>query len=215
MSSVKDENEVLHSDLRNATFGSILHRLHVLGFRCDALKFMLLLVNKRVCEYAVANNELELEVGQAKPLPLTWVFKYKFDKHGFLTKFKARLCVRGDLQQLGDNDTYAATLAGRSFRILMAITAKFDLETRQLDAVNAFTNSFLDEDVFVMFPDGYHRQGWTLKLIRALYGLRRSPLLWQKDLTAALQDLGLTQCPDDPCIFQNPWMTVFFFVDES
>ncbi|KJZ69618.1 hypothetical protein HIM_10981 [Hirsutella minnesotensis 3608] len=159
-------------------------------------------------------REVPRNQAHSKPLPLTWVFKYKFDKHGFLTKFKARLCVRGDLQQLGDKDTYAATLAGRSFRILMAITAKFDLETRQLDAVNAFTNSFLDEDVFVMFPDGYHRQGWTLKLIRALYGLRRSPLLWQKDLTAALQDLGLTQCPDDPCIFQNPWMTVFFFVDD-
>ncbi|KJZ67918.1 hypothetical protein HIM_12693 [Hirsutella minnesotensis 3608] len=151
-----------------------------------------------------------------KPLPLTWVFKYRFDKHGFLVKFKARLCVRGDLQQLGDKDTYAATLAGRSFRILMAIAAKFDLETRQLDAVNAFTNSFLDDDeeVYVLFPDGYHRQGWVLRLIRALYGLRRSPLLWQKDLTAAFEELGLTQCPDEPCIFQNEWLTVFFFVDD-
>ena len=41
----------------------------------------------------------------------------------------------------------------------MAITAKFDLDTRQLDAVNAFTNSVLDEEVYVRFPDGYHRRG--------------------------------------------------------
>ncbi|KAM4064184.1 reverse transcriptase (RNA-dependent DNA polymerase) [Hirsutella rhossiliensis] len=151
-----------------------------------------------------------------RPLPLTWVFKYKFDKHGFLIKFKARLCVRGDLQKLGDKDTYAATLAGRSFRVLMAITAKFDLETRQLDAVNAFTNALLDdeEEVYVLFPDGYYRQGWVLRLIRALYGLRRSPLLWQKELTAAFKELGLLQCPDEPCIFQNDWLTVFFFVDD-
>ena len=60
----------------------------------------------------------------------------------------------------------------------MAITAKFDLDTRQLDAVNAFTNSVLDEDVYVYFPDGFHRRGWVLKLLRALYGLRLSPLLW-------------------------------------
>ncbi|KAM4058357.1 reverse transcriptase (RNA-dependent DNA polymerase) [Hirsutella rhossiliensis] len=117
--------------------------------------------------------------------PLTWVFKYKFDKHGFLIKFKARLCVRGDLQKLGDKDTYAATLAGKSFRVLMAITAKFDLESRQLDAVNAFANALLDDD-------------------EEIY----------KELTAAFKELGLSQCPDEPCIFQNDWLTVFFFVDD-
>lgn len=147
-------------------------------------------------------------------LPLTWVFKYKFNKHGYLQKFKARICVRGDLQQLGSKETYAATLAGRSFRILMAITAKFDLETRQLDAVNAFTNIVLDEDVYVQFPDGYRRRGWVLKLLRALYGLRRSPLLWQKDLTAAFEKLGLRQSQEEPCLFTNSWLTVFFFVDD-
>ncbi|KAM4062022.1 Integrase, catalytic core [Hirsutella rhossiliensis] len=63
-----------------------------------------------------------------------------------------------------DKDTYAATLAGRSFRILMAITAKFDLETRQLDAVNAFTNALLEDEEEVY-----------------------------KELTAAFRELGLTQ----------------------
>ncbi|EKG09277.1 Integrase catalytic core [Macrophomina phaseolina MS6] len=60
-------------------------------------------------------------------LPLTWVFKYKFDEEGYLIKFKARLCVRGDLQSTAQ-DTYAATLAARIFRGLMAIMAAFDLE---------------------------------------------------------------------------------------
>jgi hypothetical protein len=151
---------------------------------------------------------------QGRPLPLTWVFKYKFNKHGFLTRFKARLCVRGDLQQPNDKETYAATLAGRTFRVLMAITAKFDLETRQLDAVNAFTNSLIDEDIYVQFPDGYSRRGWILKLIRALYGLRRSPLLWQKDLSNTFKQLGLELCPEDPCVFNNTWLTAFFFVDD-
>ncbi|KAM4067981.1 reverse transcriptase (RNA-dependent DNA polymerase) [Hirsutella rhossiliensis] len=67
----------------------------------------------------------------------------------------------------------------------MAITAKFDLETRQLDAVNAFTNALLEDEEEVY-----------------------------KELTAAFRELGLTQCPDEPCIFQNDWLTVFFFVDD-
>ena len=62
----------------------------------------------------------------ADVVPLMWVFTYKFDEDGYLYKFKARLCVRGDLQaQYGD--TYAATLAARTFRALIAISAAFSL----------------------------------------------------------------------------------------
>ena len=62
-------------------------------------------------------------------LPLKWVFKYKLDSDGYLQKLKARLCVRGDLQ-ITEEETYAATLAARIFRTLMAIAAAFDLEIR-------------------------------------------------------------------------------------
>jgi hypothetical protein len=63
-----------------------------------------------------------------KTVPIIWVFTYKTDTNGYLTKFKARLCVRGDLQESVHEDTYAATLAARSFRALMAIVAVFDLD---------------------------------------------------------------------------------------
>ena len=105
-------------------------------------------------------------------LLLLWVFTYKFDTDGYLFKFKARICVRGDLQRLDDPTTYAATLAARTFRALMAVTAAFDLETRHLDAVNAFLNSSLDETIYCYFPDGFKQLGHCLLLLKALYGLR-------------------------------------------
>jgi hypothetical protein len=37
------------------------------------------------------------DIGKSKPLPLMWVFTYKFDVDGYLLKYKARLVVRGDL----------------------------------------------------------------------------------------------------------------------
>jgi hypothetical protein len=61
-------------------------------------------------------------------LPLMWVFTYKLDEDGFLVSFKARLVVRGDLQVSQFKDTYAATLAARVFRALMAIIAYFNLD---------------------------------------------------------------------------------------
>lgn len=48
------------------------------------------------------------DTAQAAPLPLMWVFKYKLNTDGYLTKFKARLCVRGDLQST-QQEIYAAT----------------------------------------------------------------------------------------------------------
>jgi hypothetical protein len=60
-------------------------------------------------------------------IPLTWVFKYKFDIDGYLKKFKARLCARGDLQST-DQNTYAVTLTAKTFRVLMIISTTFDLK---------------------------------------------------------------------------------------
>jgi len=147
-------------------------------------------------------------------LPLIWIFTYKFDTDGYLLKFKARLCVRGDLQPLTYQDNYAATLAARTFRALMAIGAAFDLETWQADAVNAFTNSDLDETIYCDCPEGFKLSGFCLHLLRALYGLRRSPLLWLKEFSGTLTKLGLIQVGEDVCLFANDWLIVFFYVDD-
>jgi hypothetical protein len=148
-------------------------------------------------------------------IPLMWVFTYKFDDNGYLVKYKARLVVRGDLQRYSIHDeTYAATLASKTFRALMAITAYFDLDTEQLDAINAFTNSRIDEEVYVRCADGYEEQGKCWKLNRALYGLRRSPLLWFRDFSETLTGLGLVRIPEAQCLFVSPKIMVFFYVDD-
>src|SRR6266513_3290520 len=122
---------------------------------------------------------------QAKLLPLKWTFTYKFDKEGYLMKYKAHICVRGDLQPLSLQETYAATLAFKVFRALMGLTAAFGLKAEQLDAINAFLNAKLDEIVYCHFPEGFEEDpNSCLQLLRALYGLRRSPLLWLQEFTA-------------------------------
>jgi hypothetical protein len=159
-------------------------------------------------------RKIKREMARSKPIPLIWIFKYKFDDHGFLTKFKARICVRGDLQPVNEKETYAATLAARSFRILMALAARWKLKARQLDAINAFPNSDLDEEVYVELPPGFKESGVVALLLKALYGLRRSPYLWQKLLSTVLSDLGLCCVPEEPCLFVNNWLIVFFYVDD-
>ncbi|KJZ72743.1 hypothetical protein HIM_07935 [Hirsutella minnesotensis 3608] len=147
-------------------------------------------------------------------LDCMWVYVYKFDKHGYFKNCKARLVVRGDQQARSGQSTYAATLAGRSFRTLMAISARFDLELIQYDAVNAFVNAQLDEEVYMKMPPGHRRQGYLLRLVKALYGLRKSPLLWHRELTATLKRMGFNSVPHEPCCLTLDGIIVFFYVDD-
>jgi hypothetical protein len=111
-------------------------------------------------------------------------------------------------------DTRAATLAVQTFRTMMALAVVFDLEIWQCDAVNAFINSFLDETVYMRFPDGFKVSGKCLRLICALYGLKRAPRLWQKELSKKLEEFGFTKVKEDECLFISEGMILMFFVDD-
>lgn len=150
-------------------------------------------------------------------LPILWVFTYKKDANGTLLKHKARLCVRGDLQVYNSREEVAAaTGAFRTFRILAAIAAAFDLEIWQLDAVNAFVNADIDEDIYIDAPPRVGHRGQCLKLHKALYGLRKSPLLWYREFSATLIELGLTPIVGENCLFVHPTQPIFifFYVDD-
>lgn len=154
------------------------------------------------------------EQAQGKQLiPLKWVFKHKFNEQGYLTKFKARLCVRGDLQAT-TQETYAATLAARTFRALMALAAAFNLEMRQYDATNAFINAQLTDEVYCQHPEGYTDHQHVLQLHRALYGLKEAPRLWYLELVKTLTKLQLKPVPGVECLFTDGKLLVFFYVDD-
>ena len=162
-----------------------------------------------------------IEVDKAEPqaqghqiLDCMWVYTYKTNQDGTFKNCKARVVVRGDQQKPTAQETYAATLAARSFRIVMAIAARFDLELVQYDAVNAFVNASLTETIYMRMPTGHRTSGKVLLLKRALYGLRQSPLLWRKELTKTLQALGFQTVPHEPCILMKDGIIIFFYVDD-
>jgi Reverse transcriptase (RNA-dependent DNA polymerase) len=101
-----------------------------------------------------------------------WVFVYKTDKYRFLQKYKARLVVYRNQQALGDLPTRATTLASTTFRTLIAITVKFNLETTQIDIVNTFIYCNLNKVIYIKLPPGFNRKkDKVLRLRKALYGL--------------------------------------------
>ena len=165
-------------------------------------------------------REIPCAETRSKPLPLKWVFSYKFDASGMLERCKARICVRGDLQEeITIQQTYAATLAARSFRILIALAAHFGLEIKQFDIKTAFLNAKRDEHgipVTCELPPGFKRPNICVELDKALYGLKDSPMLWFKEFSSRLASLGLLQSAEEPCMFYSPARDVYvvFFVDD-
>ena len=146
-------------------------------------------------------------------LPLKWVFAYKFDPDGYLITFKARICVRGDLQYT-EQETYAATLAAKAFRTMMAIAAAWDMDLQQRDAKNAFANTDQPGVVYCHAPEGYSRAAKIIVSRKALFGLKTSPLLWYNDFTNTLEKLGLQRIPGTPCVYHSEEIHCLFFVDD-
>lgn len=192
----------IHKDLKNYPLGDLFREAEKSHLQN----------HKEMCSWREIQRQ---DIRGKELLDCMWVYVYKFDKHGWFTKCKARLVVRGDQQAKSTHEeTYASTLAGRSFRTLMAIAARFDLDLLQYDVVNAFVNAELKQDVYMRMPPGYRKPGLIVKLQKALYGLRQSPLLWQKELTATLTNLGFKPVPHEPCCLLKDGIMVFFYVDD-
>jgi hypothetical protein len=116
-------------------------------------------------------------------MPLMWVFTYKTDGDECLSRFKARLVVRGDLQAPLDN-TYAATLAIRNFCALIAITNYFNLELKQYNVPTAFLNAKINRKLYAETPEAFRLvEGEIMLVLRALYGLKESPVRYGTEQT--------------------------------
>lgn len=67
---------------------------------------------------------------------------------------------------------------------MLALAAVHDFELDQMDAVTAFLNAPLEEELYMRAPDGYDVQpGTVLRLKKSLYGLKQAPRYWNTMLS--------------------------------
>ncbi|CAL9020348.1 unnamed protein product [Prunus brigantina] len=85
-----------------------------------------------------------------KPIGCKWVFKTKRNSKGQLDRYKARLVVKGFTQKEGIdyNETFAPVSTKDS------LVAQFDLHLHQMDVKTAFLNGDLEEEIYMMQPEG-------------------------------------------------------------
>ena len=135
-------------------------------------------------------------------------------------KFKARYCVRGDLQREGVDyfETYAPVVQWSTVRLLLTMVLSKGWQTKQVDYTNAFAQATLKEEVYIEPPRGFGRkdkQDMVLKLINSLYGLKQAPKTFFEKLCDGLLERGFTQSILDPCLFMKSNMICVVYVDDT
>jgi Reverse transcriptase (RNA-dependent DNA polymerase) len=153
-------------------------------------------------------------------LKSTWAFRKKRSPDGEVLKYKARFCVRGDMQVENEDyfQSYSPVVQWSTTRLLLVMSIIHNLHTRQVDYVNAFAQASLKEEVYIEMPPGFITQegnDTVLKLDKSLYGLVQAPIYFFNLLRDNLMARGFKPAVNiDPCLFIHPKMICLSFVDD-
>lgn len=122
---------------------------------CQAMKEEIAAINKNQTW-----SLCKLPTGK-KTIGLKWVFKTKFGINGEIIKYKARLVVKGYLQQHGIDfeETFSPVARFETVHIFLALEAQQNWSVFQFDVKSAFLNSDLNEEFYVEQPQGFIEQG--------------------------------------------------------
>lgn len=87
-----------------------------------------------------------------------WVFKLKRDCNGNVIRHKARLVAEGCSQKYGLDyeETFSPVVRHTSLRLLTALAVKNGLSIHQMDAITAFMQGDLAEEIYIEQPEGFN-----------------------------------------------------------
>ena len=82
------------------------------------------------------------------------MLKTKFKENGDIGRRKARLVAKGYAQRPGTDfqETFAPVARISSIRMLMALSAEWNLTLHQMDVVTAYLNGEVEEELFMEIP---------------------------------------------------------------
>ncbi|CAI7750447.1 unnamed protein product [Closterium sp. NIES-53] len=133
-----------------------------------------------------------------------WVLTTKYHVDDTVEREKARLVVKGFTQVYGADydETFAPVGSYVPLRIFLSTAAVLNLNLMQLDMKNAFLQSKLDWVLYMSQPDYFNDgTGRVCKLLKSLYGLMQSPLLWYLALNDVLVGAGWKKSQVDEALY--------------
>lgn len=92
-----------------------------------------------------------------KAIRSKWIYKTKLNAYDRPAQYKVRLVSKGSSQRKGEDyeETYCPVVRHSSLWYLFAMAARWNLEIDPMDAITAFLQRELSEEIFVMQPAYY------------------------------------------------------------
>lgn len=122
-----------------------------------------------------------------------------------MDRFKARLVAKGynQVEGLDYYDSFSPVAKLVTVKLFLAIAAAKHWMVHQVDINNAFLHGFLDEEVYMLPPQGYDKatDGQVCKLKRSLYGLKQASRECNVEFSQQVHGYGFTQSPHNHCLF--------------
>jgi hypothetical protein len=139
---------------------------------------------------------------------------------------KCRAVVLGNQCSPSQEQLFAPVASWISLRSMVVTMAREGDAVQIFDLDNAFLNAEMPHDkppVFVSLPQPWREPGDrpVRRLLRALYGLPQSPILWYKKYAEGLKRLGWVVSPFEPGIWRKAsslggsWMKLLVYVDDN
>ena len=134
----------------------------------------------------------------------------KRNEHSNVVRYKARLVAQGFSQRPGIDyeETYSPVVDATTFRFLISLAIRENLDLRLMDVVTAYLYGPLDNEIYIKVPEGIElknksstREQHCIKLNKSLYGLKQSGRMWYNRLSEYLEREGYKNDSISPCIF--------------
>ncbi|KAK4404324.1 Retrovirus-related Pol polyprotein from transposon RE1 [Sesamum angolense] len=133
----------------------------------------------------------------------------KFGKFSFNLE-DSTVCAK--VYKLG-GERYKARLLAKGFNQIE------EIDYMQMDINNTFLHGHLDEDLYMILPEGYHvESGLVYKLERSLYGLKQVSCKWNVEFTLKLTEFGFVRLAHAHYLFTkasgSTFMALLVYVDD-
>ena len=106
-----------------------------------------------------------------------------------------------------------------TIRLVLGMVAVENLYLEQLDVKTAFLHGDLEEDLYMIQPEGFIVQGQenlVCKLRKSLYDLKQAPRQWYKKFDSFMHKIWFRRC--DHCCYvkfsDNSYIILLLYVDD-
>jgi len=152
------------------------------------------------------------------------VFKLKSEENNSQPRYKAWLVVKGFGQKKGIDfeEIFSPMVKMSSIIVVLGLAVSLNLEINQLDVKIAFLHDDLEEDIYMVQPEGFAIKGkenFVCRLRKSLYGLKQTPKQWYRNFDSFMMDHVYDKTYSDHCVFvkkfpNGKYIILLLYVDD-